>query len=80
MRLTIAYIQYPLLGTPATFFKMKKLTRSKNKVIAGVCSGFAEYLDVDPTLVRVIFSIFTVFSMGAGILIYLTAWMLMPKK
>ncbi|MBS3163709.1 PspC domain-containing protein [Candidatus Woesearchaeota archaeon] len=59
---------------------MKKLTRSKNKVIAGVCSGFAEYLDVDPTLVRVIFSIFTVFSMGMGILIYLTAWMLMPKK
>lgn len=59
---------------------MKKLTRSSNKMIAGVCSGFAEYLDVDPTLVRVIFSIFTVFSMGMGILIYITAWMLMPKK
>lgn len=59
---------------------MKKLTRSKNRIIAGVCSGFAEYFDVDPTLVRVIFSIFTVFSMGMGLLVYLTAWVLMPQE
>ena len=59
---------------------MKKLTRSSNKIIAGVLGGFAEYLDIDPTMVRIIFSIFTIFSMGMGLLIYLIAWILMPKK
>jgi len=59
---------------------MKKLTRSNNKIIAGVLGGFADYLDVDPTLIRIIFSIFTIFSMGLGLLIYLIAWILMPKK
>jgi len=52
---------------------MKKLTRSKNKIIAGVCAGFAEYLDVDPTIVRLIFAIFSILSMGMGLLIYLVA-------
>ncbi|MBU0930326.1 MAG: PspC domain-containing protein [Nanoarchaeota archaeon] len=59
---------------------MKKLTRSKNKIIAGVCAGFAEYLDVDPTIVRLIFAIFSILSMGMGLLIYLVAWILMPKR
>ncbi|MDD5651440.1 MAG: PspC domain-containing protein [Candidatus Nanoarchaeia archaeon] len=59
---------------------MKRLTRSKNKMIAGVCAGFAEYYGIDPTLVRVIFAGITILSMGTGILIYLAAWLLMPKK
>ena len=60
--------------------KMKRLTRSNNKMIAGVCSGFAEYYNIDPTLVRVIFAGITILSMGTGLLVYLAAWMLMPKK
>lgn len=49
-------------------------------MIAGVCAGFAEYYGIDPTLVRVIFAGITILSMGTGILIYLAAWLLMPKK
>lgn len=59
---------------------MKKLTKSSNKMIAGVCAGFAEYYNIDPTLVRVIFAGITILSMGTGVLVYLAAWLLMPKK
>jgi phage shock protein PspC (stress-responsive transcriptional regulator) len=57
----------------------KKLQRSDDRVIAGVCSGIAEYLNVDTTLVRVITAVLTVFG-GSGILIYLIAWVVMPDS
>ena len=47
----------------------KKLTRSrKERMIAGVCGGLAEYLGWDPTLVRI------------GIIIYLILWIIMPEE
>lgn len=42
----------------------KKLTRSQNKMLGGVCAGLAEYFDIDPTLVRVIYAACSVFSAG----------------
>ena len=60
---------------------MKKLYRSrKNRIIAGVCAGLAEYLQVDPTIVRLLYAVFTLFSMGAGILLYLLAWIMIPES
>ncbi|MFH1510547.1 MAG: PspC domain-containing protein [Candidatus Woesearchaeota archaeon] len=60
---------------------MKKLYRSeKNKMIFGVCGGIGEYFEVDPTLVRLICIIFTVLSVGAGIIVYLLAALIMPLK
>ena len=43
---------------------MKKLYRSSNRILAGVCGGIAEYFDVDPTLIRVVYSLldFQVYS------------------
>ncbi|MCK5624314.1 PspC domain-containing protein [Candidatus Pacearchaeota archaeon] len=61
--------------------KHKKLYRNtKNKMIAGVCSGIAEYLDADPTIVRLIWAIATLISIGAGIIAYLIAWIIVPEK
>jgi phage shock protein C len=58
----------------------KKLYRDlKNKKIAGVCSGLAEYFDVDVTLVRVIWVLLTLMG-GAGVLSYLVAILIIPKK
>ena len=58
----------------------KKLYRSeKNRVIAGVCGGLGEYLNIDPTIVRLIFIVFSVWG-GSGILIYLLAWVLVPTE
>ena len=46
-------------------FKGKKLLRSKkNRMIAGVCGGIGEYLKIDPTVIRVLWVIFTLISMG----------------
>lgn len=57
----------------------KRLTRdAKNKKIAGVCAGIANYFDLDPTLVRVIW-ILLVCVAGTGVLAYLIAWAVMPE-
>jgi phage shock protein PspC (stress-responsive transcriptional regulator) len=59
---------------------MKTLRRSStNRVIGGVCSGIAEYFDLDPVLIRLIFVIMAVFG-GAGVIAYLIAWIIMPEK
>lgn len=59
----------------------RKLYRSKkNEMVAGVCAGIGEYIDVDPTVVRLIWVFVTIFSFGAGIIAYLIAWALMPQR
>jgi phage shock protein C len=60
---------------------MKKLMRSKrNRIIAGVCGGIGEYLDVDPTVIRVVWVVLTIISVGAGILAYIAAWLIIPEE
>ncbi len=57
----------------------KKLYRvNDGKVIAGVCGGLAEYLNVDPTVVRLIWAL--VGLSGAGVLAYLVAALVIPVK
>ena len=57
----------------------KKLYRNtQNKVIAGVCSGLAEYLNIDPTIIRVIWAL--VALSGAGLLAYLVCALIIPEK
>lgn len=59
---------------------VRRLTlSSRDKKIAGVCGGIAEYFGVDSTLVRVIAVIFALFF-GWGIIAYLLAWWIMPKN
>lgn len=58
----------------------KKLTRSNNKILAGVCGGIAEYFDMDPTLVRVCYVALSIFTTGfPGLLLYIIMMLLMPK-
>ena len=57
----------------------KKLYRnSENKMVAGVCSGLADYINIDPTVVRLIWAL--VGLTGAGILAYLVAAIIIPDK
>ena len=59
----------------------KRLTRSRDKIIAGVLAGFAEYFDIDPTLLRVIYVVLSVVSVGfPGLFIYIICWIVMPEK
>ena len=57
----------------------KRFVRSDDKMIAGVAAGIANYLGLDPVLARLAFVLFTLFG-GAGGLIYLVLWIIMPKE
>ena len=58
----------------------KRLYRSKkDKIIAGVCGGIAEYFAIDPVWVRLI-AVLLVFADGIGILLYIIAWVLIPEN
>ncbi len=57
----------------------KKLYRSNNnKMICGVCGGIAEYINVDPTIIRLLWVVFA-FMGGAGVLAYFIAAIIMPN-
>ena len=57
----------------------KKLYRNpNNKMIAGVCSGLAEYINIDPTIIRVIWALIGL--SGAGIIAYLICALIIPEK
>ena len=58
----------------------RKLYRSKeDRWVAGVCGGLAEYLDIDPIIVRLI-ALILVLCAGGGLLIYIIAWLVVPEE
>ena len=58
---------------------MKKLCKSnKNRKICGVCGGIAEYLNADPTLIRLAFILISM-AAGSGLLAYIVAALIMPE-
>ena len=65
-------------GAPPALASPKRLMRSsKDKKIAGVCAGLAEYFDLDPTLVRVLW-LLAIFFGGTGFLAYVILWIVLP--
>jgi phage shock protein C len=65
-------------ATTATY---RRLYRSRHdKMLAGVCGGFARYLNIDPAAARVLFAILTVFTWGTAFVAYVLAWILMPEE
>ena len=60
---------------------MKRLYKSrKNKVIDGVCGGIAEYMEVDPVLVRLIAALLIIFSGGIVVIAYILCMIIMPNQ
>lgn len=60
--------------------KKKRLVRSRNKQVAGVCAGIAEYFGIDPTLVRIAFVVGTIAGGGPPFIVaYLILMWVMPK-
>ena len=58
---------------------MKKLTKSTNKMISGVCAGIGEYLNLDATVVRLLWVLFSMMG-GAGVLAYIIAAIIIPEE
>ncbi|HET9303514.1 MAG TPA: PspC domain-containing protein [Propionibacteriaceae bacterium] len=56
----------------------RKVYRSRNRrMVAGVCGGLADYFDIDPTVIRLLFLILAVFG-GSGLVVYLVMWIVVP--
>jgi phage shock protein C len=59
---------------------MKKLVRSKECMLAGVCGGIAQYLGMDPTIVRVLWAVISLMTGGFfGLIIYIACAIIIPK-
>ena len=59
----------------------KKLFRSKtNRTICGVCGGLGEYIGVDPTVIRIMWLIASLCSVGTGFVVYLLAAIIIPEE
>jgi phage shock protein PspC (stress-responsive transcriptional regulator) len=55
------------------------MRKSRDKILGGVCGGIAEWLEWDPTLVRILYVIVSIVSAAfPGILVYLVLWLIMP--
>jgi phage shock protein C len=64
---------------PSTTYKQLRRSRS-NRVLGGVCAGFANYLGIDPVAARVLYVLGTFFTGGALLLAYVIFWLLMPEE
>lgn len=59
----------------------RKFRRSRgDRMIAGVCGGAAELLNVDATLVRVVLVVAALLGVGTGVLVYLACWLIVPEE
>lgn len=60
---------------------IKRLYRSKkDKLLGGVCGGIGEYFEVDPVIVRIIWVVLAIASLGTAILVYIILWILIPRN
>jgi phage shock protein PspC (stress-responsive transcriptional regulator) len=59
---------------------MGKLTRTHDGMVAGVCAGIAKYFGWDPTIVRIVYVLASVFTAFAGVLVYALLWIIVPKE
>ena len=60
---------------------VKRLYKSKDKKISGVCAGIAEYFSLDPTLIRVLYVLATIFSgFFLGVVAYIVLALIMPEE
>ena len=60
---------------------VKRLYRSKkDRILGGVCGGLGEFFKIDPTIIRLVWALLTLLSIGLGIIAYLLAWIIIPEK
>lgn len=59
----------------------KKLRRPRTgRMLAGVCAGIANYFALDPTVIRVVYTLATIFTVFSGAIIYLLLMLIIPEK
>lgn len=62
-------------------FKEKKLYKSTDRKLDGVCAGIAEFFEIDPTIVRVAYALVSLFTAGfGGTIVYIILAIIMPRR
>ena len=56
------------------------IKKDMSDLLGGVCAGIAEYLDLDPTVMRVAYAVLTLFTAFCGIILYPVLWLIMPAR
>jgi phage shock protein C len=70
----------PTMGNMTHNVTTKKLRRSStDRMVAGVCGGWAQLLGVDAAVLRILLVAATIFGVGTPVLIYAACWILMPE-
>jgi phage shock protein C len=81
MRMSCSYESANSLSSHYHFVYMKRLYRSrKERMLGGVCGGLGEHIDVDPSIIRLVWVVVTILSLGTGIIVYLIAWIIIPES
>lgn len=58
----------------------KRLFRSNDRMLGGVCAGLAEYFDLDPTLVRIAYVLLSLLTVFSGGIVYIILWIVIPPR
>ena len=59
----------------------RRLFRSNDRLLGGVCAGLADYFDLDPTLVRIGYLVLSILSAAfPGVLVYIIFWIVIPPR
>jgi len=59
----------------------RRLFRSSDRMLGGVCAGLAEYFDLDPTLVRIGYLVLSIISLGfPSLFVYIILWIIIPPR
>ena len=58
----------------------KKLYKSNNRILCGVCAGIADFFGIDPTIVRLLLVVLVIAGFGTGIIIYIVGAVIMPER
>ncbi len=62
-------------------YKSKRLYRSQNRILGGVLAGFAEYINADPTIIRIVYVLLSILSAAfPGLLVYIIFWIVVPEE
>ncbi|MBN2101274.1 MAG: PspC domain-containing protein [Candidatus Aenigmarchaeota archaeon] len=66
-------------GKPPVNLENRLYRSGKDKILGGVCGGIAEYLKIDPVIVRFVW-ILSIFVYGIGVWLYIIMWIIMPRN
>ena len=59
---------------------VRRLLRSSDRMLGGVCAGIAAYFDLDPTLARIAYLLLTLLTAFSGVVVYLILWIVVPPE